>query len=84
MLGNRPILKRYPGTKNEALEIFGRLGIEPDSDFHTLPSRMVEDLIWEADKANYRKPRNASGSRARCFHERLSRLARDRDFWGYI
>lgn len=44
-------------------------------DFHALRSLQVAALLVEADAAGYRAPRNANGSRGRCFHAYLVRLA---------
>lgn len=46
------------------------------SDFHTLRTEHVEKLLVEADRVRYQRPKNANGSRARYFHDRLQRLAR--------
>ena len=40
-------------------------------DFDQLTSRQVEGVLGAADHRNYRKPRKANGSRARCFHDYL-------------
>ena len=42
-------------------------------DFHTLTSTQVENVLSAADHHQYRKPKNANGSRARCFHDFLRR-----------
>jgi hypothetical protein len=52
------------------------LNIAVGQDFHTLSSSQVDALLCEADRARYRKPANANGSRARYFHDRLQRRAR--------
>lgn len=44
-------------------------------DFHALQSEFVDRLVAAADARGYRKPRNANGSRARCFHAYLMREA---------
>lgn len=44
-------------------------------DFHKLSPDVVEALLEVADLVKYRKPRNANGSRARCFHAYLTRRA---------
>ena len=62
-------------NRHDALNILGRLGMKPDSDFHALNSEQVDRLLAEADKAKYRKPRNANGSRGRYFHAYLIRSA---------
>lgn len=48
-------------------------GVDFRADFHALPSSAVAALLAAADLHNYRQPRNASGSRARCFFYFLTR-----------
>lgn len=62
----------------DAKQILSSIGIGVDADFHTLRSSQVERLLDEANKAKYRKPKNANGSRARYFCAYLQRLARKR------
>ena len=62
-------------TRHDALEIAHRYGINVKADFHTLRAAEVETILEAADFRKYRKPRNANGSRARCFHEYLRRAA---------
>lgn len=52
------------------------LNIDFGQDFHTLRSTQVDALLVEADRAQYRRPANANGSRARYFHDLLQRRAR--------
>ncbi len=52
------------------------LRIPRGADFHTLSGSQVDGLVDAAAEARYRKPRNANGSTARYFHDRLQRLAR--------
>lgn len=59
----------------EARAILGALGIKLGADFHTLPRSKVDGLLVEADRARYRRPRGANGSRARYFHDMLQRRA---------
>ena len=42
-------------------------------DFHTLRSSVVERILMAADADGYRKPKNANGSRARCYFEAIKR-----------
>ena len=44
-------------------------------DFHSLSSAEVERILTAARYWGYRKPRNANGSRARCFYAYLCRAA---------
>lgn len=61
-----------------ARETLTRCGVELGADFHTLSRSQVDALLVEAIRQHYRKPRNANGSRARYFHERMQRKANDR------
>ena len=54
-----------------ARKLFKLLCIEAGQDFHTLTLRQVWELLVEADKVKYRKPKNAIGSRARYFYAKL-------------
>lgn len=72
--------KRWKRMQN-AMQTLERIGIDPRSDFHALRSSQVDQLLEEADKQRYRKPRNANGSRARYFHARLCRMARHGKFF---
>lgn len=47
-----------------------------NAEFHALSSWQVELLIVAADSEKYRLPKDANGSRARYYHERLQRRAR--------
>ena len=49
-------------------------GLYPD--FHALRSEVVDGLLVCATERGYRKPKNANGSRARCFYEYLVRTAK--------
>lgn len=59
-----------------ACDILSRIGIPRGEDFHTLSSTKVSALVDEAARVGYRKPRSASGSRGRYFHNYLQRLCR--------
>ena len=61
-------------TKVDATDLMTRWAIPNGRDFHTLGSAAVELIIGAADEWGYRKPKNANGSRARCFYEYLTRL----------
>lgn len=62
-----------------ALTTLNKAGVDINADFHTLNSCEVEVLINLADIAGYRKPKNASGSRARMFFQALQRKYRARE-----
>ncbi len=66
-------------TSYEAREILSLCKVNRYVDYHTLSSDQVEALLAAADKAKYRKPANANGSRARSFHSRLVRAAERQD-----
>ena len=69
-------IKTRNGKRGEAVDarsILRRAGIDPREDFHALRSGQVDRLLAEADAVGYRKPKNASGSRARYFHAYLIR-----------
>lgn len=53
--------------------------IPVDRDFHALNSQHVQNICDAADSRKYRKPANANGSRARCFHAYLCRLIARQD-----
>jgi len=63
-------------TPDDARDTLRLCHILPGTNFHVLNSGAVERLLERADAWKYRKPRAANGSRARCFHEYLQRLAR--------
>lgn len=65
-------------TKDQAQETLRRIGGNGIfiTDFYSLPSDHVEQVLIEADAVKYRKPKNANGSRARYFYEYLTRTAR--------
>lgn len=60
----------------DAIESLRRAGVPVGGNFFTLSQDQVSALLAEADRAKYRQPRNANGSRARYFHERLQNAAR--------
>jgi len=67
-----------PAGRNPAFarHVLAAYAIPIGADFHTLGSDQIAGILAAADWCNYRKPRNANGSRARAFHARLDRLAR--------
>lgn len=60
---------------DKSKQVLDDLGISTESDFHSLSSDKVEMLLKEAIKQKYRKPKDANGSRARYFFNRLQRAA---------
>ncbi len=59
-----------------ARETLKMLNIALGQDFHTLASSQVESLLDEAKRVRYQQPKNANGSRARYFHDKLQREAK--------
>jgi hypothetical protein len=68
--------KKHLGARLNAIKTFKSLNISISQDFFTLSPSQVCDLLEEADRMRYQKPKNANGSRARYFHARLQRHAR--------
>jgi hypothetical protein len=62
-------------TRREARQILWGREIPLGVDFHALRSSQVDQIIHAANARNYRAPKNANGSRARCFHAYLIRAA---------
>jgi hypothetical protein len=62
-------------TPDDARDTLRLCRILPGSNFHALGSDEVGCLLERAKAWKYRTPRNANGSRARCFHAYLERLA---------
>lgn len=56
-----------------ARELLRSHGVPLGEDFHRLPSSTVDKIVDAANEYRYRKPRNANGSRARCFYEFANR-----------
>lgn len=67
--------KRKRAECNTAQMILARLGIKRGTDFHTIERSKVAELLIESVAARYRHPKDANGSRALYFHERLQRQA---------
>ncbi len=68
--------RHAPAIALNARETLRMLRIPLGADFHTLSRDHVDGLLAEADRVRYQRPRNANGSRARYFHDRLQRHAR--------
>lgn len=64
------------GYRDNARATLGLLHVTEGQSFHTLSSSQVEQVLEMADRDKYRKPKNANGSRARYYYERLQRHAR--------
>ena len=59
---------------NGALDLCILFGIHSDRlDWHAMPWDQKEAVLAAADHYGYRKPKNANGSRGRCFAAYLSR-----------
>lgn len=63
-------------TRFDAIEILQTIRTKVNQDFHTLTNEQVCELLEQADKFKYRKPKNANGSRGRYFYAYVSRRAR--------
>lgn len=57
----------------EAKRFAKAAGVDFSKDFHALPSSQVQTLADTAKAAGYRKSKNAPGSTARMFFQRLDR-----------
>lgn len=66
-------------TKQDAREYASRYKIPLNRDFHALDSDTVARILDLARLVKYREPKNANGSKARCFHAFLKRRARRED-----
>lgn len=66
-------------TRRQALEILSACSVPVGGDYHVLGSSQVDALLVEAGKRHYRKPQNASGSRARYFHAYVQRAVSGSD-----
>ena len=65
----------YTQETLEAREMLARCRVQLGADFFTLSTTQVMDLLIEAVRQKYHKPKNANGSRGRYFHARLQRRA---------
>lgn len=59
----------------DQLQLKHGINVKSD-DFHALSSAQVAGIIHWADAYGYRAPKNANGSRARCFFNMLARAAK--------
>lgn len=66
-------------SPSSAREILRRCSVNRFVDFHTLSSGQVEQLLVHADEHSYRQPKNAKGSRGRCWCVHLQRVAQKED-----
>ena len=66
-------------SKLSARDVLGRIGGGPLVDFHELRSSQVDQLLEFASIEGYRKPANASGSKARMYYQSLVRRAKRGD-----
>jgi hypothetical protein len=64
------------GARAHARLVLEMAGIALGQDFATLRSAQVDELLVEADRVRYQKPRHANGSRGRYFHDLLQRQAK--------
>lgn len=66
-------------TRFEALSILQGWHIPPGTNFYTLSSSQVSDVLEMANALKYRHPKNANGSKARYFYERVRRASERKD-----
>lgn len=62
--------------RTDARAILQAINAHVGQDFDTLRSSQVDELLVEADRVRYRKPKNANGSRGRYFYTLMQRRAR--------
>lgn len=67
--------RHVAGYRLDVIETLRWCGIPEGADFHALRHEQVGKLLEAADRAKYRAPKNANGSRARYFHDLLQRRA---------
>lgn len=60
----------------DSIRYLTSMQIDLASDFYALRSSAVQEVLIAANAAKYRKPKNANGSRARYYFQRLQRAAR--------
>lgn len=71
-----PRQERYRiGRRTSALAVLSLINSRLGQDFHTLRTSQVESLLEEADRVHYRKPKDANGSRARYFFQKIQKEA---------
>ena len=58
----------------EARSLARAFGFDPLEDFHAMSTASKEAVIRAADSRGYRKPKNANGSRGRCFADYVRRV----------
>lgn len=61
-------------TKEQAKFDLKNIGIDFNKDFFELPFHALDLLTEYAKKTGYRKPKSASGSRARYFYQNLLKI----------
>lgn len=66
--------ERHVNAKAQnALQVLRSIGAAPSH--HTLNPAQVDQLLDEARRVRYQKPKNANGSRGRYFYQKLQREA---------
>jgi len=63
-------------TSCEARSLLKSRGVKMGVDFYGLNMDAKREILAVADLAKYKLPKNANGSRARYFYERLERAAK--------
>lgn len=69
-------IRHLEAYRTNARAVLSSLNIAVGQNFFTLSNSQVCGLLEAADFARYQKPKNANGSRARYFHDRLQRQAK--------
>lgn len=64
------------GERVNAREFISSINAHVGQDYHTLSGEQVDAILKEVRRVRYQKPRNANGSTARYYYERLQRHAR--------
>lgn len=58
----------------DARALASSFGFDPREDFHAMSTASKEAVIRAADARNYKAPKNANGSRGRCFADYVRRV----------
>jgi hypothetical protein len=67
--------RHIPYIRSHARAILHACRIHVGQNFFTISQEQTGLLLEEANRLKYRQPKNANGSRARYFHDKLQREA---------
>jgi hypothetical protein len=67
-------MKKHKMTREEARKLAEKQGIDFSKGFFVLNNSQVVDLLAIAKLQGYQKPKNAYGSKGRCFFYYLARV----------